>query len=87
MAVPRTVPVMSAASVPADPAPVNRDPCYGAQRYIVTLDAPDVALTDQRLLAYRERLRREEAEVEVAEPGHAHHPARPRPPVGRTPTI
>ncbi len=70
---------MSAASAPVEPA--NRNPCYGAQRHPVPLDAPDIALRGQRLLAYGEMLRREETEVEVAEPGRTRHPTRPRRPI------
>ncbi len=51
------------------------------QHHPVPLAVPDVALRGQRLLAYGERLRREEAEVEVTQPGHACHPARPRQPM------
>ncbi len=50
----------------------------GARRHPVPLDAPDVALRGQRLLAYGERLRREEAEAVNPAAGRARHPARPR---------
>ena len=45
--------------------------------------APDVALRGQRLLAYGERLRREEAETGNPGAGRARHPARPRRPMAR----
>ncbi len=81
MAAPTTVHMMSAASVPADLALANRDPFYGAQHHPVPLDAPDVALRGQRLMAYGKRLCREETDIEVVEPGCAHHPARPHRPM------
>ncbi len=52
----------------------------GAGHHPAPLDAPDVALRGQRLLAYGERLRREETEAAA---GHAHHLARPRQPMAR----
>ena len=55
----------------------------GARRQPVPLDAPDVALRGQRLLAYGERLRREEAETGNPGAGCACHPARPRRPTAR----
>ncbi len=44
-----------------------------SQRHPVPLDTPDVALRGQRLMAYDERLRREEGEPvrRQAGPGHA----------------
>ncbi len=57
---------------------------HGARRHPVPLDAPDVALQGQRLLVYRERLRREEAEAVNPAAGCARHPARPcRPMAGQ----
>ncbi len=53
----------------------------GARHHQVPLDAPDVALRGQRLLAYRERLRREETEAVNPAAGRACHPARPRQPM------
>ena len=55
----------------------------GARRQPVPLDAPDVALRGQRLLAYGERLRRDEAETGNPGAGRARHPARPRRPTAR----
>ncbi len=81
MAATRIVPVMSAVSAPVDPAPAEGDPCYGARRRPVQCDAPDVAQRGQRLMAYGERPRREEAEIATAEAGRAHHPARPHQPM------
>ncbi len=49
----------------------------------VPLDAPDVALRGQRLLAYGERLWREETEASNPAAGHARHSARPRRPMAR----
>ncbi len=53
MAAPRIVLVMSAASVPADPAPMEGDPCYGAQRRPVPLDVPDDLWQDTNGLKQR----------------------------------
>ncbi len=86
MAAPRIAPVMSAVSASVDPATAEGDPCYAGRRRPVPLDAPDVALRGQRLLAYGERLQREEAEVAIVEPGRTCHPARLRQPMaGRQP--
>ena len=41
----------------------ERDDCSITQRHPIPLDAPDVALRGQRLMAYEERLRREEGQV------------------------
>ncbi len=49
-----TAPRINAAAVTLDP---DGDGHSGAQRHPVPLDAPDVALQGQRLLAYGERLR------------------------------
>ncbi len=55
----------------------------GAQRHPVLLDAPDVALRGQTLMAYEERLRREEAKI-TQEPGRARPTGLPhRPPMER----
>ncbi len=81
MAAHRIVPVMSATSAPGDPAPAEGAPCYGARHRPVTLDTPDVALRGQRLMAYGERLRWDEAEIASTDPGCARHPARPRRPM------
>ncbi len=71
----------SAAAAILDPPNPDGDGYSGAQRHPVPLDAPDVALWDQRLLAYGERLRREEAEI-IPEPGRACPTSRPhRPPM------
>ncbi len=55
----------------------------GAGRHPVPLDAPDVALREQRLLAYGERLWREETETANPVVGRSHHPGRPRRPIAR----
>ncbi len=60
----------------------DQDP-QGTRCQPVPLDAPDVALRGQRLLAYGERLRREEAETGNPGAGRARHPARPRRPTAR----
>ncbi len=44
-------------------APGEENAFHGARRQPVPLDAPDVALRGKRLLAYGERLRREEVET------------------------
>ncbi len=67
MAVPIALAGINAAATPADPLPLNEDCRYGAQRHPVLLDTRDVALRAQRLLAYGERLHREEAGIAVAE--------------------
>ncbi len=59
-------------------APGEENAFHGARREPVPLDAPDVALRGQRLLAYGERLRREEIEAGNPATGCAHHSARPR---------
>ena len=61
---------MSAAAATSDPPNPNGDGYSGAQRHPVPLDAPDIALRGQRLLAYGERLRHEEAEI-IQEQGWA----------------
>ena len=58
---------MSAAAATVDPPNPDGD---GYSHHPVALDAIDVALWDQRLLAYGERLRRKEAEI-FPEPGRA----------------
>ena len=55
----------------------------GVRCQSVPLDAPDAALRGQRLLAYGERLRREETEISNPGAGRARHPARPRRPTAR----
>ena len=55
----------------------------GARHQPVPLDAPDVALRGQRLLAYGERLRRDRAETGSSGAGRARHPARSRRSPGR----
>ena len=64
-------------------APGEENAFHGARRQPVPLDAPDVALRGQRLLAYGERLQREEVETVNPAAGRARHPARPRRPVAR----
>ncbi len=54
-----------------------------AGHHLVPLDAPDIALWGQRLLAYGVRLRWEESEAVIPAVGHTRHPARPRRPVAR----
>ncbi len=56
---------------------------HGARHQTVPLDAPDVALRGQRVLAYGERLRREEIEAGNPDAGRARHPAKPRRPTAR----
>ncbi len=74
---------MSAAAATSEPPHPDGDGYSGAQRHPVPLDAPDVVLRGQRLLAYGERLRREEAEI-IQEPGRARPTGRPqRPPMDR----
>ncbi len=78
---PRSAPMSNAIIEPARPvltAPGEESTIPGARRHLVPLDAPDVALRGQRLLAYGERLRREEAEAVNPAAGCARHPARPR---------
>ncbi len=56
---PRSVPVPNAMIEPARPilaAPGEESTIHGAGRHPVPLDAPDVVLRGQRLLAYGERL-------------------------------
>ncbi len=65
------------------PAPREDDMSQGARRQQVPLDAPDVVLRGQRLLAYGDRLRREEVETGNPGAGRACHPARPRRPPAR----
>ncbi len=65
-----TATVRSAAAATSDPLNPDGDGYSGAQRHTVPLDAPDVALRGQRLLAYGERVRGEEAEI-IQEPGQA----------------
>ena len=76
----RNVPEPDRANVAA---PKEESASQGARRQPVPLDAPDVALRGQRLLAYGERLRREEAETGNPGAGCACHPARPRRPTAR----
>ncbi len=61
---------MSAAVKISDILNANGDGYSGAQRHPVLLNAPDIALQGQKMLAYGERLRREEAEI-ILEPGRA----------------
>ncbi len=51
---PMTATGMSAAAGTSDPPNPDGDGYSGAQRHLVPLDAPDVALRGQRLLAYGE---------------------------------
>ena len=77
---------INAATMPAGPPQLNNDRWLldGAQRHPVPLGAPDVALRGQRLLAYGERLRREGAGIDAAEPDRDRRAARPhQPPVAR----
>ena len=77
----RSVPAPSAVIEPSRPnviAPGEESAFPGARRHPVPLDAPDVALRGQRLLAYGERLRWEEAEAVNPAAWRARHPARPR---------
>ncbi len=67
---PLTASGISAATVTSDP---DGDGHFRAQHHPVPLDVPDVALRRQRLLAYRGRLHREEAEI-IQEPGRARPP-------------
>ncbi len=77
---PMTATEINAAAATSDP---DGDGYSGAQRHPVCLDVPDVTLQGQRLLAYGERLRREEAE-NIQEPGRACPTGRPhRPPMER----
>ncbi len=63
-AVPAPVyPAPNAVPASVDPVPGEGDLIRGARRHPIPLDAPDVALRGQRLLAHGERLRREEAEA------------------------
>ncbi len=64
-------------------APREENASQGARRQPVPLDAPDVVLRGQRLLAYGERLRRKEAETDNPGAGRARHPARPHRPTAR----
>ncbi len=70
---------MSAATMTSDPPNPDGDGYSGAQPHPVPLDAPDIALRGQRLLAYGERLRSKEAEI-IQEPvrdrpmGRPHRP-------------
>ncbi len=83
---PRSVPMPNAMMEPACPilvAPGEESTIHGAGRHPVPLDAPDVALQGQRLLAYGEWLRQEEAEVVNLAAGCARHPARPCRPMAR----
>ena len=61
---PMTATGISAAAT-SDP---DGDGYSGTQHHAVPLDAPNVALQDQRLMAYGERLRREEEQI-TQEPG------------------
>ncbi len=63
--------------------PGEEDASHGARHQPVPLDAPDVALRGQRLLAYGERLRRKEIEAGNPGAGRARPPARPRQPTAR----
>ncbi len=67
-----TVTGISAAAT-SDP---DGDGYSGTQRHTVILDAPNVALRRQRLMAYGERLRQKEAEI-TQEPGRARPTGRP----------
>ncbi len=76
----RTVPEPDRSNVTA---PGEENVSHGTRRQPVPLDAPDAALRGQRLLAYGERLRREEVEAGNPGAGHARYPARPRRPPAR----
>ncbi len=67
----------------AVPAHRDEDASQGARRKQVPLDAPDVALRGERLLAYGERLCQEEVETGNSGAGRAHHPARPHRPTAK----
>ncbi len=85
-AMPRSAPAPSAVIEPMRSvltAPGEEGMIRGARRHPVPLDAPDVALRGQRLLAYGEQLRWEEAEVVNPAAGHARHPERTTPTYGR----
>ncbi len=64
-------------------APEEENASHGARCQPVPLDAPDVALRGQRLLAYGERLRWVEIEAGHPGAGRACHPDRPRRPTAR----
>ncbi len=81
---PRSAPVPNAVIEPTRPVlttPMEEGAIRGAKRHPVPLDTPSVALRGQRLLAYGERLRQEEAEAVNPAAGCARYPARPRRPV------
>ena len=83
---PRSVPAPNAMMEPARPILVaagEESMIHGAGRHPVPLDASDVTLWGQRLLAYGERLRLEEGEAVNPAAGRARHPARPRRPMAR----
>ncbi len=61
----------------------NHSAFHGARRQTVPLVAPDVALRGQRLLAYGERLPREEIEAGHPAAGCERHSARPHQPPAR----
>ncbi len=63
--------------------PGEENAFHGARHQPVSLDAPDVALRGQRLLAYGERLRWEEIEAGNPAAGHGRHSARPGWPTAR----
>ncbi len=71
-----TVTGISAAAT-SDP---DGDGYSGTQRHPVPLDAPEVALRGQRLMAYGERLCRKEEEI-AQESGRAHPTGRPHRPL------
>ncbi len=75
-------PMQNAVTAPAQTTPGEVDMIRGARRHL-PLDAPDVALREQRLLVYGERVRRVKAEAVYPEKGHACHSARPRRPMAR----
>ncbi len=85
-AMPRGASAPNAMIEPTQPvltAPGEEGTIRGVRHHPGPLDAPDVALRGQRLLAYGERLRREETESVNPAAGRAHHPARPRRPMAR----
>ncbi len=82
----RSVPTPNAVIEPTQPNVVasgEESALRGTGRHPVPLDAPDIALRGQRLLAYGERIQREETEAVNPAAGRARHPARPRRPMAR----
>ncbi len=68
---------------PNDTGPGEESAFHGVRCQPVPLDAPDIALRGQRLLAYGERLRREEIEAVNPAARRARHLARPHRPTAR----